>query len=207
MINRKRVNMIKKIFLLTAIMMQMAVFANYNDVYIADIQYDWINKSEVEKEAIISEVRDIIFEEPVEKQKDFKKQFKDKLKDKEHLDHYFAASAGYKELGDYNISAFYYKKMKNIYMYALQDKKDVTKAYYYDALGNLKYVDFITGEYPDFPYYAIQYRISGKPVSAVYYVSKDCQYLFKPDGTFEGVWYKHNLYNKESEIILTRTTY
>ena len=185
----------------------MAVFANYNDVYIADIQYDWINKSEVEKEAIISEVRDIIFEEPVEKQKDFKKQFKDMLKDKDHLDHYFAASAGYKELGDYNISAFYYKKMKNIYMYALQNKKDVTKAYYYDALGNLKYVDFITGEYPDFPYYAIQYRISGKPVSAVYYVSKDCQYLFKPDGTFEGVWYKHNLYNKESEIILTRTTY
>ena len=199
--------MIKKIFLLMAILLQTAVFANYNDVYIADIQYDWINKSDVEKEAIISEVRDIIFEEPIEKQKDFKDQFKDMLKDKDHLDHYFAASAGYKELGDYNISAFYYKKMKNIYMYALQNKKDVSKAYYYDALGNLKYVDFISGEYPDFPYYAIQYRISGKPVSAIYYVSKDCQYLFKPDGTFEGVWYKHNLDNKESKVILTRTTY
>ena len=199
--------MIKKLLLLMAILVQTAVFANYNDVYIADIQYDWIDKTEVEKEAIISEVRDIIFEEPVEKQKDFKDQFKDMLKDKDHLDHYFAAAAGYKELGDYNISAFYYKKMKNIYMYALQNKKDVSKAYYYDALGNLKYVDFISGEYPDFPYYAIQYRISGKPVSAIYYVSKDCQYLFKPDGTFEGVWYKHNLYNKESKVILTRTTY
>ncbi len=197
----------KKILLLLFLFMPLAAFANYNDIYIADIQYDWINKSEVEKEAIISEVKDIIFESPVEKLPDFKKQFKDKLKDKNHLDNYFAASAGYKELGDYNLSAFYYKKMKNIYMYAIQDKKDVSKAYYYDALGKLRYVDFIYGEYPDYPYYSIQYRISGKPVSAIYFVSKDCQYLFKPDGEFEGVWYKHNLYNKESEIILTRTAY
>ena len=197
----------KKFLLFLFLLMPAAVFANYNDIYIADIQYDWINKSEVEKEAIISEVKDIIFETPIEKQKDFKEQFKDKLKDKNHLDNYYAASAGYKELGDYNLSAFYYKKMKNIYMYALQDKKDVSKAYYYDALGKLRYVDFIYGEYPDFPYYSIQYRISGKPVSAIYFVSKDCQYLFKPDGEFEGVWYKHNLYNKESVIILTRTTY
>ena len=197
----------KKFLLFLFLLMPAAVFANYNDIYIADIQYDWINKSEVEKEAIISEVKDIIFETPIEKQKDFKEQFKDKLKDKNHLDNYYAASAGYKELGDYNLSAFYYKKMKNIYMYALQDKKDVSKAYYYDALGKLRYVDFIYGEYPDFPYYSIQYRISGKPVSAIYFVSKDCQYLFKPDGEFEGVWYKHNLYNKESEIILTRTAY
>ena len=197
----------KKFLLFLFLLMPAAVFANYNDIYIADIQYDWINKSEVEKEAIISEVKDIIFETPIEKQKDFKEQFKDKLKDKNHLDNYYAASAGYKVLGDYNLSAFYYKKMKNIYMYALQDKKDVSKAYYYDALGKLRYVDFIYGEYPDFPYYSIQYRISGKPVSAIYFVSKDCQYLFKPDGEFEGVWYKHNLYNKESEIILTRTTY
>ena len=36
---------------------------NYNDIYIADIQYDWIDKSEIEKETIISEVRDIIFED------------------------------------------------------------------------------------------------------------------------------------------------
>ena len=197
----------KKFILAILLLVQTAVFANYNDIYIANIQYDWINKSEVEKEAIISEVRDIIFETPVEKQKDFKSQFKDKLKDKEHADNYLAASAGYKEFRGNNISAFYYKNMKNIYMYALQDKKDVSKAYYYDALGKLRYIDFIYGEYPDFPYYSVQYRISGKPVSAIYFVSKDCQYLFKPDGEFEGVWYKHNLYNKESEIILTRTTY
>ena len=199
--------MLKKILLTIILLTQTAVFASFNDVLIADITYDWINKSEVEREAIIQEVKDIIFEQPVEKQKDFRSQFKDRLKDKNFLENYMAASAGYKEYKGNNISAFYFKKMKSLYMYALQDKKDVSKAYYYDALGHLKYVDLIYGEYPDYSYYSLQYRISGTPVSAIYYASKDCQYLFTPKGDFEGVWYKHNLYNNKSEIILKRTTY
>ncbi len=199
--------MIKKILLTIMLLAQTAVFASFNDVLIADVTYDWINKSEVEREAIIQEVKDIIFEQPVEKQNDFRSQFKDKLKDKNYLENYMAASAGYKEYKGNNISAFYFKKMKSLYMYALQDKKDVSKAFYYDALGHLKYVDLIYGEYPDYPYYSIQYRITGTPVSAIYFASKDCQYLFTPKGEFEGVWYKHNLYNKKSEVILKRTTY
>ena len=199
--------MFKKIFFTILLLTQTTAFANYNDIYIADITYDWINKSEVEKEAIISEVKDIIFENPVVKQKDFRSQFKDRLKDKNYLENYMSASAGYKEYKGNNISAFYFKRLKSLYMYALQDKKDVSKAYYYDALGHLKYVDFMYGEYPDYPYYSIQYKITGTPVSAIYFVSKDCQYLFTPKGDFEGVWYKHNLYNTKSEVILRRTTY
>lgn len=197
-----------KYIILSLLLTQIITFANFNDIYIMDVQYDWINKSEVEKEAIISEVHDIIFENgELPKQKDFKTQFKDKLKDKNYREHYFAASSGYKEYKDYNISAFYYKKQKHIYMYALQNKKDISKSYYYDALGNLRYIDFNFGEYPEYPYYTIQYKISGEPVSAIYNVSKDNQYLYEPDGTFKGVWYKHNLYDKHSKIILTRTTY
>lgn len=197
-----------KILLIVFLFFQNLVMANYNDIYIADIQYDWIQKTEIEKEAIISEIYDIIFENgEIVRQPDFKKQFRDKLKDKDYKEHYFAASAGYKEYKDYNISAFYYKKQKHIYMYALQDKKDISKSYYYNALGKLYYVDYNFGEYPEYPYYTIQYKISGEPVSAIYYVSKDTQYLFTPQGEFTGVWYKHNLYDKHSKIILTRTTY
>ena len=199
--------MIKKFFVILALFVQPFVYANYNDIYIANIQFDWINKTEVEKEAVINEVHDIIFESSVEKQQDLRLKFKDKLKDKNYIENYYAASAGLKEFKENYISAFYFGRIKNIYMYAIQEKKDVSKSYYYDALGHLKYVDFIEGEYPDYPYYAIQYKISGKPVSAIYYASKDCQYLFTPDGEFEGVWYKHNLYNKKNKIILKRTTY
>ena len=55
--------MLKKILLTIILLTQTAVFASFNDVLIADITYDWINKSEVEREAIIQEVKDIIFEQ------------------------------------------------------------------------------------------------------------------------------------------------
>ena len=51
----------KKILLLLLLSVPLAVFANYNDIYIADIQYDWIDKSALEKEEIIKEVKDIVF--------------------------------------------------------------------------------------------------------------------------------------------------
>ena len=199
--------MLKKFLIIICLLVSPAVFANYNDIYVADIQYDWIDKNELAKEAMINEVRDIVFENPVVQKPDLKSLFADRLKDKNHLENYIAASAGYQEYKGNNISAFYYKKMAHLYMYALQDKTDLTKSYYYDAMGTLRYIDFIEGEYPDYPYYSIQYRMNGKPVSAIYYVSKECQYLFQPDGTFEGVWYKHKLYNKRNKVILTRTTY
>jgi len=199
--------MIKKLLITLCLTIPLCAFANYNDIYVADIQYDWIDKNEVAKEAMITEVHDILFEAPIEARTDLRSLFHDKLKDKNHVENYIAASAGYEEYKGNNISAFYYKRMTTPIMYGLQDKNDVSKAFYYDAMGALKYVDFINGDYPDYPYSAIQYRISGKPVSAIYYISKDCQYLFKPSGEFEGVWYKHKLYNKKNKVILKRTTY
>ena len=133
---------IKFLLLIFALFVHTATFANYNDIYIADVQYDWIDKSEVEKEAIISEIHDIIFENDITKINHFRSEFKEYMQDKNYKEHYLAASAGYKEYEDNVLSAFYYKKQKHIYMYALQNKKDVTKSYYYDALGNLRYVDF-----------------------------------------------------------------
>ena len=199
--------MFKKFLIALCLMLPLCATANYNDVYVANIEYDWINKSALEKEAMITEIHDIIFTESLTKRQDLKTLFKDKLKDKNHIDNYLAASAGYKEYKGNNISAFYYKRMTNPFMYALQAKEDTSTAFYYDAMGNLRYVDFINGDYPDYPYYAIQYRINGTPVSAIYFISKDCQYLYKPNGDFEGVWYKHKLYNKSNKVILTRTTY
>jgi hypothetical protein len=198
---------ILKYILLICLFFQPLVFANYNDVFIADIQYDWINKTELEKDEIINEVKDIVFENDISKIKGFRSQFKNFIQDKDYRNHYLAASAGLKEYNGYNISAFYYKKQKHIYMYAIQDKKDLTKAYYYDALGNLRYVDFNLGDYPEYPYTTIQYKVSGEPISVIYYISKDSQYLYEPNGTFKGVWYKTNLYDRDSKVILTRSSY
>ena len=199
--------MIKKFLIMLCFIICSSALADPHDALVANIEYDWIDKPMLEKEMIVEEIRNEILKEPLTKRKDLKSLFNDRLKDKDHWKHYYAASAGYKEYEDYNISAFYYKKMKNIYMYALQDKKDLSHSYYYDAMGHLQYIDFIEGDFPDYPYYTVQYRVNGTPVSVIYSLSKDCQYLYKPDGTFEGVWFKHKLYNLRNKVILTRTTY
>ena len=199
--------MLKKFLIATCLLFPLSSFADLENVLVGNIQYDWIDKDELAKEEMIQEVRYMMFSNKLEKRRDLKKLFYDKLKDKNYIENYKAASEGLKEYKDNNISAFFYKKLPYLYMYGLQDKKDLSTAFYYDAIGNLRYVDFIDGYFPDYPYSAIQYRISGKPVSAIYFASKDCQYLFKPNGEFEGVWYKHNLYNTKNKIILTRTTY
>lgn len=197
-----------KVLLLTFFLINSLAYANFNDIFIADIQYDWIDKSELEKEEIVSEIRELMFSENYfDKLPELKKQLIDWKKDKNYKEHYLAASSGLKEYKNFNLSAFYYKKQKHIYMYALQDKADISMIYYYDALGNLRYVDYVHGEFPEGPYYSFQYKSNGNPVSAIYYVSKDTQYVYEPDGSFKGVWYKHKLYDNKSKIILTRTTY
>ena len=81
--------MIKKICLLSLILtISLSAFANYNDIYIADISYDWINKNELEKEAIINEVSETVFENPVTSRTDLKSLFKDRLKDKNYRENY-----------------------------------------------------------------------------------------------------------------------
>lgn len=195
-------------FLFLIFITSPSVKADLQDALIVNIQYDWLNKSLLEKESIIAEIKDIMFENGALPNRDtIKNDYSDRLKDKKYKEHYLAASAGHKEYQNYNISAFYYKKQKHIYMYSLQDKEDLNQVFYYDALGKLRYIDFHYGEYPDYPYQTIQYNMKGKPISALYYLSKDNQYLYNPDGTFKGVWYKNNLYDEHSKIILKRSTY
>ena len=69
---------------------QTLTLASYTDLFIANIEYDWINKTALEKEEIIKEIYDIIFEEQGEitTQNDFRSQIKDRLKDKKHWDNF-----------------------------------------------------------------------------------------------------------------------
>jgi len=198
-----------KFIIILFLALQTAVLANLHDIYIADIQYDWIEKSYKERQVIIEEVKNIIFKDSeITKIENFKSQFsKDILKDKNNYENYLAASAGYKEYKNNNIFPFYFKNQKNIYMYALQNKEDLTKIYYYSALGKLRFVDFVSDNYPEYPYYSIQYKINGEPISLIYFSTKDTQYVYNPDGTFKGLWHKYNMYDENSKIISTRTSY
>ena len=198
------------IFLFALFITQLSVFADYEDFYYGKIEYNWDKITQTERDSSIAQIYSVLFgNECVIKyqKKEFKSQFKDLLKDKLVKEHYYAAAAGRKEWGNVNLAAFYGPKSTRMYMYGIQYKDDLLKNYYYDALGHLQYVDYIYGPYPDYPYYSRQYRINGKLVGAIYFVAKDCQYVFTPKGEFKGLWLKKNFYDKDAKIIMKRTNY
>ena len=92
-------------------------------------------------------------------------------------------------------------------MYAIQYKNNPTNAFYYTAFGKLYYTDVMSKEYPNFPYTSMQYNRKGQLKSAIYFVSKDLQYMYGPNKDFQGLWYKENLYDKNGKQTLTRTNW
>ncbi len=175
------------------------------------VVFNWDKITQEERDEDIKQMQNNIFGENLPKKKirmdDFKTTYKDYLKDKDYKKHYMAAAAGYKEYKEYNISAMYFEKMSSLYMYGLQKKNDPSIIYYYDAMGNLRYVDNIKGLYPKFPYYAEQYRRSGVLAGVSYFTSKETQYIFKGNGEFKGVWNQYKFYDKNGKVIMQRSNY
>ena len=170
---------------------------------------NWDTISQEERDESIEQIKNFIFEgrNIEKKQKDFKEKYKDFLKDKNYKKHYLVVSSGYKEYKDYNIAGMYLKKLSTLYMYALQPKSNLSVIYYYDTLGNLRYVDNIKGNYPNYPYYTEQYKRSGKLAGISYFTSKETQYIFKPDGEFKGVWYQEKFYDLNGKVKMNRSNY
>lgn len=57
---------------------------------------------------------------------------------------------------------------------------DIHHALYYNPYGKLYYVDITSDNYPNYPYYSMQYDKKGNLKSAIYFVSHDIQYMFNP---------------------------
>lgn len=175
----------------------------------AEITFDWFDISMVKREEIVENYKNIIFSDDEifkYKRKEFRKQYSEFLKDKNHKEHYRLASNGVLETGYVKLCAFFYKS-DILVIYALQYKDRMKNAFYYDALGRLRFVDVMEGNYPDYPYWSKQYTSNGKMISAIYFVSKDIQYMYEPDGKFQGVWYKDKMYNMDARQVLTRTNW
>lgn len=93
-----------------------------------------------------------------------------------------------------------------MYMYGVQYKNDIYTTYYYDLMGNLRYIDKMSENYPNYPYYSHQYRINGELAGSIYFTSYDTQYVFKNE-KFKGVWFKDTMFDSKAKKIMTRTNY
>ncbi len=113
---------------------------------------------------------------------------------------------GVTEDEDAKYCAFYFKK-GTLVMYAIQYKNNPTNAFYYSAFGKLYYTDLMSKEYPNYPYTSMQYDRKGQLKSAIYFITKDIQYMFGPDKEFQGIWYKDKMYDKNGKQTLTRNNW
>lgn len=173
------------------------------------ITFDWIGKTQLQRDENIKDIQNKLFNEKTVLKypaKEFKTQYKEFSKDKESMQHYMAVSSGIREDSD-NFYAGFFLKNGLLIAYGIQKKNDMKHIYYYDGMGHLKYIDIYSDNYPKFPYYALQYNLSGKLIGTIYFVSQEDQYIFNPDKTFKGRWFKENLYNRNARIILTRSNY
>ncbi len=176
----------------------------------AEVAFDWLDISSAQREELIDKYKNLLFSQDnagVYYSKDeFKKEFSKYQKDRDFKHHYMLTNNGVTEDEDAKYCAFYYKK-NTLVMYAIQYKTNPHNAFYYTAFGKLYYVDITSDNYPEFPYYSMQYSRNGKLKSAIYFISKDMQYMYGPDKEFQGIWYKDKMYDRDGKQTLTRTNW
>lgn len=174
------------------------------------ISFDWLDVSQSQREEYVKEFKTKLFETNSSKiyfdKDEFKTTFKPYMKDRNFKHHYFYTSNGITEDEEAKYCAFFHKN-DTLLIYAIQYKNNPHQAFYYSAFGKLYYADIISDEYPNFPYTSMQYDRKGRLSSAIYFVSKDIQYMFGPDKEFQGVWYKDKLYDKNGNQTLTRNNW
>lgn len=177
-----------------------------NEQKIADIPFDWFDISAEEKNGRIKDYSEIIFGENSKinlTKAEFSKELSKYKKDKNYKHHYMLANNGVTEDEDAKYNPFYYKN-NTLVIYAIMYNNDIHHALYYNPYGKLYYVDITSDNYPNFPYYSMQYDKKGNLKSAIYFVSHDIQYMFNPQKEFIGIWYKDKMYNMEGKQISTR---
>lgn len=176
----------------------------------AEITFDWLDISVAQREEQIEKYKNLLFNQEGDSvfytKEEFKKEFKPYKKDRNFKHHYMLTNNGVTEDEEAEYCAFYYKK-NMLVMYAIKYKDNPHNAFYYSAFGKLYYVDVTSNAYPNYPYYSMQYGRDGKLKSAVYFISKDIQYMYGPDREFQGIWYKEKMYNKDGKQALTRTNW
>lgn len=176
----------------------------------AAVTFDWLDISQAQRDENIEHYKNLLFEDNPSRiyftKDEFKKEFAKYFKDNEFKYHYMLVNNGVTEDEDAKYCAFFYKR-NTLVIYAIQYKNNPKRAFYYTAFGGLRYTDVMSDEYPNFPYTSMQYDKKGRLKSAIYFVSKDLQYMYGPEKEFQGLWYKEKMYDRNGKQTLTRTNW
>lgn len=199
-----------KKFILFAAIIFFGLSANADGIKLTgEVAFDWVDMTQIQRDATIEHYRDVLFgKEGIAQysKDDFKQKFAKYNRDPDYKENYRKAKMGQTETEDANLCAFFYKK-DILVIYAIQYKNNPKNVFYYNAYGYLQYVDDISDDYPNYPYNSKQYRKNGKLVSAIYFISPDMQYMYKPNREFKGLWYKEKMYDANGKQTVERTNW
>lgn len=173
---------------------------------IPDVKFDWLDLTKEQRINVLNDFGSVVFNDDSKirlTKQEFNSQLAKYKKDKEFKHHYMLTNNGVTDDEDAKYNPFYYKK-DTLVIYAIQYKNDIHHSLYYTPYGKLYYVDITSDNYPNYPYYSMQYNRKGVLKSAIYFVSPDIQYMFNGEQEFVGVWYKDKLYDIDGKQISTR---
>ena len=197
----------KKLFILLVIfLIPISVCAKTLD---AKISYDWVTMAQNDRDSLVNAITKSMTESDYIPNQIPKKIFKDTFKiyliDKNTNLHYYQAKSKITKTDNYKISGFF--KGNLLILYAIQYNNDKLHNYYYDAFGKLRFVDYISYDYPNFPYYTKQFDRNGKAAAYFYYLSDNMHFIFDDKFNFKGVWQNEKMYNLNGKIQLIRSEY
>ena len=183
--------------LTTGVAPALAVQDDYPATDYVDGIFDWMYLSNSERRDRVTTIFKIMF--PKGYVSNFPKNFlksklKAHLKDRNFAAHYEAVCSGRMHYRDVDLQPFVNEK-NYVYMYALQFTKNPQRTFYYDALGNLKFIDFRYGSFPECPFYTKKYSIDGKLIRAMYMQNPETMYIYSETGSFIGVKNNNQVYS------------
>jgi len=171
------------------------------EVLTGGVELDWSAINQQERECIIKELQDQLFDNV-----NFKidtEQFADKKKDNDYKINRYLLKKKYYTMPDKKIAGFYLFN-KILFAYGIKYNSDLFHIYYYNAIGRLTFVDILDKPHTDYPHTAYQYDKKGKLIGIVYNISEYDQYVFTPQGEFKSRWYNEKCYDEKAKIIMTR---
>jgi len=197
----------KKIFIF--IVLFFTFNAAFAELIEGNATYNWIDKTQLQRSSEIINVKNIISEDeslPDYYSKDeFRTFFAPYLKDLYNKKRYIMVLNNVKETENFLLAGFY--KGSILVAYGIQYKNDPQYIYYYNVLGKLIYLDILSNNYPNYPYYSKQYKTNGKCNAIFYYLSEDIQFSYTPKYEFIGLWQGEVMYDENGKKVLTRTMY
>ncbi len=189
----KRIIILALIFVISA-----PVFA---ETLTGGVTLEWTLLNQQERDKTIGFYHDILFEN-VQKKID-KNEFAGFKKDKDRDLNEYLIKNNMLLFPDKELAGFYMLN-KILFIYAIKYKNNKKNIYYYDAMGNLRYIDVLDKPYDEYPYKAYQYRSNGTLAGVTYYSSEYDQYSYKANGKFYCRWYQDKCYDKKAKRVITR---